>query len=348
MLTHPRRRVRPILLTLSIAWLRCSGSPTQSTPDLSASDLGAAGGMVAACPTTGKGAISAPAACWTFTPAQAGASAAGANATDAEYALEPAGTAQNALVLYINSSLSSPAMQIADPQKNFYNAAAQAGYHVLSVAYRSTSVVGSLCAGQPACFGPTRRTLVLGSFSTGASSTVADIRADEGIVQRAEAALRLLAAAKPGGGWAQYLTNLSDPDVTKHITWGSVIASGHSQGGGHAAYLGSLFPLRRVVQLSSTCDATAGTPAPWTAAANPWATPPATVFIGFAAPTVFTGNMPTGGDTTCPYHHAIWQNLGMDTSRMLDDAATCGVSGDTHTASILCVDNFPRWPTLLK
>jgi len=31
---------------------------------------------------------------------------------------------------------------------------------------------------------------------------------------------------------------------------------------------------------------------------------------------------------------------------MLDDAATCGATGDTHSASIGCIDNFPRWAPL--
>lgn len=174
------------------------------------------------------------------------------------------------------------------------------------------------------------------------------MRADEGIVQRLDAALQLVAAARPGKGWDQYLASPADPDVTKRIAWSKVTAAGHSQGGGHAAFLARLYPLHRVVQLSSTCDAVNTVPAPWTDAAGPWALSPATAFVGFAAPTTFTGGMPTSGDTICPYHFKVWQNMGLDPSRMHDDAATCGMAGNTHSAAINCTDNYDAWGTLFE
>lgn len=300
------------------------------------------------CPTAGKGGIVAPAACFVFTPADAGASATGVNATQNEYALEPAGSAQGALVVQLNGSNGSPAGQIHDPQKNYYNAAASAGFHVIGLAYRSGEAIGKLCTGMPACFGPTRKSVVLGKFENGAAAALSDIQPDEGIVSRLEHALRLLAKDAPNAGWDQFLIG-SDADPTKNIAWDKVIASGHSQGGGHAAFLGQMFALRRVVQLSSTCDQVLGTPAPWTDAKATWATSPKTAFVGFAAPTTFDGNgKPTGGDTTCPLHYADWQNMGMDPKNMHDDAATCGSMGDTHGASVGCTDNYPRWAGLLQ
>ncbi len=302
--------------------------------------------LLAGCPSQGSGAIAPSGPCVVFTPAQAGAAESGANAMLNQYALEPSSGGKGVLVVQLNGSLGTPAGQIANPQKNLYSALAQAGFHVIGLAYRSTAVVGILCNNNAACFAPTRRTLVTGSYVAGAPASLSDMRQDEGIVWRLDAAVRLLAAAHPTGGWSQFQASVSDPDVSKHLDWSKIIASGHSQGGGHAAFLGSLFPLRRVVQLSSTCDATGGTPAPWTAAAGVWATVPQSSYVGFAAPTIFTSGSPTGGDTTCPYHLAVWKNLGMDASRMLDDAATCGATGDTHSASIACTDNFPRWAPL--
>jgi hypothetical protein len=284
--------------------------------------------------------------CFVFTPVQAGAGATGANASDDEYALEPMGNAAGALVVQLNGSKGTPAGQIADVDKNIYNAIASKGLYAIGLAYQSNSIVGVSCSGSASCFGPTRESIVLGKFVTGAHASLTNIRADEGIVQRLEAALRFMASSRPGAGWGRFLVNLGDPDVTKHIAWAKVIASGHSQGGGHAAYLGRLFPLRRVVQLSSTCDEVAGTPAPWTNASEPWATSPATSFIGFAAPTTFTGDAPSSGDTLCPYHAAVWQNMGMSPMREFDDAATCGATGNTHGASIACEDNYARWQSL--
>jgi hypothetical protein len=325
-----------------------TGGEDASPPAIDLSTVDAAIPQLTACPTQGTGAILAPAGCVVFTPQQAGADPSGVNATQYQIALEPAGVAKGVLVVHLNGSLGSPAGQIADPQKNLYSALSAAGFHVIGVAYRSNAIVGVLCNGSPSCFAPTRRTLVLGSYVAGAPSSLANTRADEGIVQRLDAALSLLTAARPSGGWAQYQANLSAPDILGHIAWNKVIASGHSQGGGHAAFLGSVAALRRVVQLSSTCDYTSGVAAPWTSAALAWATVPKTGFVGFAAPTTFTSGNPTAGDTTCPYHVAVWQNMGMDAANQHDDAAACGASGDTHSASIACTDNFARWPTLYQ
>jgi hypothetical protein len=88
-------------------------------------------------------------------------------------------------------------------------------------------------------------------------------------------------------------------------------------------------------------------PAPWTAADSGWVTSPAAAFYGLSAPTVFTGDDPTGGDLNCPYHLAVWQALGMDPSRQADDAATCAV-GTPHGAPIACSANYPRWVALFQ
>ncbi len=218
---------------------------------------------------------------------------------------------------------------------------------MLVIAYRSNSVIALLCGADPACYALARRTVVLGAYVDGAPAALSDMRDDEGIVQRMDAALQLLAKARPGKGWEQYSASPGDVDVTKRIAWSKVIAAGHSQGGGHAAFLASLVPLRRVVQLASTCDAVGAAPVPWTSAGNTWALSPATGFVGFAAPTTFdAAGKPSGGDIFCPQHLKVWQNMGLDPSRMHDDAAVCGVAGNTHLAAIDCVDNYAAWGTL--
>lgn len=309
-----------------------------ASPDADAAPATDAGPSAALtpCATRGTGAIVAPAGCVTFTAVEAGADARGDNATDAEYALEPGGTAEGALVVYLNASLSSPARQIADPTENFYSAAAGAGFHVLALTYRSSLVVGATCSNDAACFALARQSIVLGQAAPAAPRAVANIREDEGIVPRLDAALRLLAAARPGQGWEQFLAAPTAPTAAARIDWSRVIAAGHSQGGGHAAFLGKLFPLRRVVQLASTCDAVSTTPAPWTQADSTWATDPAQRYVGLAA----------AGDTICPHHVAVWQAMGLAPARQHDDAELCG--GAEHAGPIMCTDNFARWPTLLR
>lgn len=301
------------------------------------------------CPTSGDGAIVAPGSCVVFTAEQAGAAAEGDNATVANYALGPDGSARDTLVVELNGSLGSPAGQIADPDVNLLSTLAADGFHVIALAYKSTNVLGVLCARDPDCFDASRSTVVTGILAPGAPLLLRDVRADEGIVARLEAALVLLDAAQPNAGWGAFLGVPGDPDPARRIAWDRVIASGHSQGGGHAAYLGKLFALRRVVQLSSTCDANDDVPAPWTdGSVGAWATPPAS-FVGFAAPTAFDAlGEPIDGDTTCPYHAAVWANLGMAAANQHDDAVACGFIQDTHGASLLCEENAAAWPSLYE
>jgi hypothetical protein len=326
-------------LLLLLPALACSDMAVPGSGDAGSISLGR-------CPTSGPGALVTSGTCWVFTPAAAGADPAGQNATRPNYAVEPSGAASGQLVLILNGSGGSPGQLVVDPTRNLLNAAAESGHHVLALAYRSDQAVAVLCARRSDCFGPTRNTLVTGAYTSGADTSLADIREDEGIVPRFAAALGALAAARPGSGWASFLSNGARDAAAGRIAWERVIVSGHSQGGGHAAYLGKLFAVMRVVQFSSTCDAPAGTPAPWTAADSGWATSPASAFFGFSAPTTFTGDVPSGGDLNCPYHLAVWRHLGMDPSRELDDATGCAGVGP-HGASIVCSVNYPRWVALV-
>jgi hypothetical protein len=62
----------------------------------------------------------------------------------------------------------------------------------------------------------------------------------------------------PNEGWGSYLNG-------NDIVWSNIVAAGHSQGGGHAAYLGKLFSLDRIAMFSAPGDIglTPGSSAPW-------------------------------------------------------------------------------------
>lgn len=324
------------------AWLAGCGGPTRPS--------GGSTGPVAiqTCPTSGPGAVIGVGTCWVFSPASAGASPLGQNASRLNYALEPPGTARGTLVVLLNGSGSTPSQLTIEPMRNLFASALEGGNHVLAVAYRSDVALSQMCGStRPDCYGASRSALLTGVFAPGADNSLADIRADEGIIARIEQALRHLVALRPQAGWDAFISGSATTAPSDRIAWRRIIASGHSQGGGHAAYLGKLFPVVRVVQFSSTCDAPAGVPAPWTAADSVWVTSPATAFFGLSAPTVFTNGAPTAGDLNCPYHLAVWQNLGMPSSQQADDAATCaGI--DPHVASIFCSSNYPRWVALFR
>ena len=326
---------------MSGAWLAFACSPASPSDG----DMGPV--AMQPCPTSGPGAVASAGACLVFSPVSVGASPAGQNATRMNYALEPSGSARRTLVVLLNGSGSYPAQLTIDASRNLFTAALQSGNHVLAVAYRSDVSLIAMCGStRPDCYGPSRRTLLSGIFAPGADGSLANIREDEGIIPRIDQALRALVAARPQGGWDAFI-NATATTPAERIVWQRMIASGHSQGGGHAAYLGKSLPLLRVVQFSSTCDAPAGVPAPWTDANSGWVTSPASAFFGLSAPTVFTNGVPTAGDLNCPYHVAVWQNLGMPSSQQSDDAAVCaGI--DPHAAPIFCSANEPRWFTLFR
>jgi hypothetical protein len=336
------RTLRPApWLLLAAAALACGGaSKPGSGPDAGAVDL-------RPCPGSGPGAVVGAGTCNVFSPVSAGASSLGQNAARLNYALEPSVAPSGLLVLLLNGSGGSPGQMAVDARQNVPVAAAEAGNHVLAVAYRSDLAVAQLCGSRPGCYGATRATLITGVFHPGADASLGDIREDEGILTRVDQALRALDAARPGAGWGVFRRDPAASAAADRIAWTRIVAAGHSQGGGHAAYLAKLFPVSRVVQFASTCDAPSGVPAPWTAADSGWVTSPAAAFYGLSAPTVFTGDVPTGGDLNCPYHLAVWQALGMDPSRQADDAATCAV-GTPHGAPIACSANYPRWVALFQ
>ena len=230
---------------MAAAWLTvaCHG-PT--TPSPGGTGPGGTNPVVTQpCPASGLGAVTSAGPCWVFSPATAGASPLGQNANRLNYALEPAGPARRTLVVLLNGSGSFPAQLTIDPSRNLFTSALESGNHVLAVAYRSDVALVAMCGNRPDCYGPSRRTLVTGVFAPGADTSVADIREDEGIVARIDQALRTLAAARPQAGWDAFVGTATASAPADRIAWPRIIASGHSQGGGHAAYLGKLFPLFR-------------------------------------------------------------------------------------------------------
>jgi hypothetical protein len=226
--------------------------------------------------------------------------------------------------------LGTPTKQIVSPETNIYSVLAKAGYHVIGLSYRSDLVLGQECH-DSACYAASREAIVRGENVPGAALT---IKQDEGIVERLDAALAVLAKERPNGGWKNF--RFAGATAAARVSWARVIASGHSQGGGHAAYMGKLFGLHAVLQLSSTCDSVAHVPAQWTST-GPWATAPWAKFIGVAAKQ----------DPVCPDHAAVWAAMGLATERQHDNAATCASSGN-HGATIACSENLLALPEILS
>jgi len=338
------------------------GSPTDgSAPIDAASDASsdAAFSALTACPTA---IIKTPGACYAVLPTDTGADASGENAAFPSIALtpDPASAPRHQLVLFLNGTSGHPRDDIASQTVSFYDTAATLGYAVLGVSYRSIETMASLCTPSgsmiptDSCYFPTRETLIRGVLQTGASSGVANVRLDEGIAERSLLALQYLAARDPASGWDEYFTTgEAGAPPESQIVWSKIVSAGHSQGGGHAAAIGKLFPVARVVQFSATCDAIGETtPATWTTGSiTPWASDPS-LFWGLGVQTTFgSDGGATGGDTRCFTHLAVWNNLGMTTSHQNDRAVTCTKASkvvDAHDATIGCPQNAEAWKAMLQ
>jgi hypothetical protein len=312
------------------------------------------------CPTTGTGAVvAANASCNNFTPASAGALSTGVNATYVNYALAPNSGASGYLTVFLNGSGGHPANvipdgtgQTGDPAtQNVYVSASAQGHHVLSLSYDSSDAIGLICNGVDSCFLPTRTAIVEGVPQQGAAPEVANITLTEGIYSRLALALSYLAQYKPEENWSQFLQPNINVETAPGdaVVWSKVIASGHSQGGGHAALLSKLRGVQRMVAFSSPCDKqTNGQPATWlTYNASSWVSNPANNGWGFAARTYFNKKgEPIAGDLICSDHLASLQAMTVAGDRTKDNADICGWWGDPskiHSASIKCIINQPQW-----
>ena len=142
-------------------------------------------------------------------------------------------------------------------------AAAAANYHVIGLDYRQLPEVAQLCNEQPDCFEPAREE----AFDGQGESALVTIGPNNCILHRLVKLLEWLDQHHASEHWGQFLQ-------TGKPVWSKIAVAGHSQGGGHAAFIAKLFVVHRVVMFSSVSDAT-GNPswvsAPWLK--KPHATP---------------------------------------------------------------------------
>ena len=165
------------------------------------------------------------------------------------------GEQRRELVLMIQGT-GAPALSC----RKFDSCLAGMGYHAISVDYPN-DVITTVCSESPdsACFDGFRQEIV---FGTPVSDKV-KVDTVNSIVNRFVVFLRWLVENDPQGVWGEYLQD-GQP------RWGRIVVAGHSQGAGHAAYLGKMFPLAGVLMLSGPQDylKQLNRPAPWEVAAG--------------------------------------------------------------------------------
>ena len=155
---------------------------------------------------------------------------------------------------------------------DFLRQAAGLGYHVIGLMYVNDIPVNVICPGNPPavdCHERLREEIITGVDLHDAVS----IPPADSIIHRLEQLLVHL-------GWEQYL------DAEGSVLWEAVAVAGHSQGGGHAAFLGRMFEVDRVIMAASTEGAR------WTRRAQFPMMTPADRFYGISSEldAVFNGN----------------------------------------------------------
>jgi hypothetical protein len=129
------------------------------------------------------------------------------------------------------------------------------GFHVISIDYlNNVNTITCRNSTDSSCFDDFRQEI---NFGTPVSSVV-DVDSVNSIVSRFAKLLVYLATHDPAGGWADFLQG-------NQPRWERIVVAGHSQGAGHAAYLGKCYRLAGVLMFSGPQDylKVFDRPAPW-------------------------------------------------------------------------------------
>jgi len=132
------------------------------------------------------------------------------------------------------------------------------GYHTLSIDYKN-NVITTVCNNSPdsSCFDKFRQEIM---FGTPVSDSV-NVDSTNSIINRFTKLLQYLIKNDPNGGWSEFIKG-------DNVQWGKIVVGGHSQGAGHAAYIGKHFKVSRVLMFSGPQDyrVAFNSPAAWQSA----------------------------------------------------------------------------------
>ncbi|GEP88669.1 hypothetical protein SAMN05660909_01139 [Chitinophaga terrae (ex Kim and Jung 2007)] len=163
---------------------------------------------------------------------------------------EPVGKSKNLLILMVPGT-GGTAIHFRSLDSSY----AAMGYHVLALDYVN-QVVTTVCSKSEdsTCFDHFREEIFYGR----PVSDKVEVDSVNSLLNRITAALNYLAAHDAKGGWKNFVKN-GKP------RWERIIASGHSQGAGHAGFIGLHYPVKGVMMLSGPQDYLQNfqMPAPW-------------------------------------------------------------------------------------
>ena len=142
------------------------------------------------------------------------------------------------------------------------------GYHVISLDYEN-NVITTVCSHSEdsSCFDRYRQEIITGD----PVSDKVEVDKNNSLLNRFDYLLRYLIKHDPGGKWNEFY-------AAGQPLWNKIISAGHSQGAGHAGYLGKMFPLSRVLMFSGPQDYLDDLHKPGAWQSNKSATPPSRFF----------------------------------------------------------------------
>ncbi len=238
------------------------------------------------------------------------------------------------LLLHFIGSFDNPANTTFLP-----TLAANNGFKAIVLKYPNGVSATGACtnSADTACFWRYRQEILWG---TNTSSQVT-VDSTNSIFNRVLKLLVHLDSLYPTENWNHFLSGSND------IDWSDILVSGHSQGGGHAAFIAKQFEVERVLMFASPNDYSNNfaRPAPWTA--GPSVTPDSNYYalgnlhddvVDFYKQFQTWTNLglPGYGDTlnvdisTCPYGN----------SRMLFTRDTSSASVTSGNHNVMVLDNF--------
>ena len=197
----------------------------------------------------------------------------------------PAGKKNGRLLVFLPGTHGRPANV-----KHILALAAEHGYLTIGLSYPD-EIAAEACRADLACYGAFRQRALDGS----GTSDLIDVTPANAIKNRLVKLLRHLDAGAPGEGWGAFLAE-------GDLVYGSIAFAGHSQGGGHAAFIAMQHEVARVIMFSSVCDAVDGDPpraATWVSARH---ATPIDRYYGFDHT----------GDRFATRVAATWTALGLD------------------------------------
>lgn len=163
---------------------------------------------------------------------------------------DPSVPSQHKLIFMIEGTGAS-AMSMHADDRIF----ATKGFHVISVDYEN-NVISTVCehSKDSACSYDFRKEIITGE----PLSNLTNVDSANSLLNRFNTFLQYLVKNDLQGGWEKFLEG-------NKPRWENIIVAGHSQGSGHAAMLGKMFKVNRVLIFSGPQDylVDMGIPSPW-------------------------------------------------------------------------------------